>query len=144
MTMLREAITMAALAHDGQTDKAGAPYIFHPLRVASTFSDATLQTIAVLHDVVEDTALTLSDLDAHLPQGIVNAVDALTRRPGETYEDFIVRVGRNPIARQVKIADLRDNLRPGAPHLTTRYEKALSVLAEIDAGRAALEKEPRE
>ncbi|TAA63583.1 HD domain-containing protein [Shinella sp. JR1-6] len=155
--MLREAITMAALAHEGQTDKSGAPYIFHPIRVASTFSDDFLQTIAVLHDVVEDTSITLSDLDAHFPQGVVNAVDALTRREGETYEDFIQRVSRNPSARKVKIADLRDNLRPGAPHLTTRYEKALRVLEEIEhdqdailtsgaypAARAALEKETRD
>ncbi|MGJ7039203.1 (p)ppGpp synthase/HD superfamily hydrolase [Shinella sp. BE166] len=126
--MLSRAIALAAKAHDGQTDKNGAPYIFHPVRVASTFSDETLQTIAVLHDVVEDTAITLSDLDAHFPQGVVNAVDALTRRPGETYEDFILRVSRNPDARKVKIADLRDNLRPGAEHLRPRYEAALKVL----------------
>lgn len=128
MSMLREAITMAALAHDGQTDKSGAPYIFHPLRVASFFSDEFLQVVAVLHDIVEDTVITLSDLDAHFPQGVVNAIDALTRRDGETYEDFILRVCRNPMARKVKIADIRDNLRPGAEHLRPRYERALQVL----------------
>jgi (p)ppGpp synthase/HD superfamily hydrolase len=141
--MLREAITMAALAHDGQTDKNGAPYIFHPIRVASNFSDEILQTIAVLHDIVEDTAITLSDLDAHFPQGVVNAVDALTRRPSEPYEDFILRAGRNPLARQVKIADIRDNLRPGAENLRPRYEAALAVLERND-GRDALSKEPGE
>ncbi len=121
---------MAALAHDGQTDKTGAPYIFHPLRVASTFSDEMLQVIAVLHDLVEDTDTTLSDLDARFPQAVVNAVDALTRRSEESYKEFIDRVARNPNARLVKIADIRDNLRPGVEHLRPRYEAALKVLEQ--------------
>ncbi len=106
--MLRDAITMAMLAHDGQTDKAGAPYIFHPIRVASTFSDEILQVIAVLHDIVEDTEITLADLDARFPRSVVNAIEALTRRDDETYKEFIDRVARNPNARLVKIADVRD------------------------------------
>lgn len=126
--MLTKAIGIAAKAHDGQKDKSGAPYIFHPIRVASTFTDEFLQAIAVLHDVVEDTSITLADLDAQFPQGVVNAVDALTRREGESYEEFIQRVARNPSARKVKIADIRDNLRPGAEHLRPRYEAALRVL----------------
>lgn len=130
MTMLRDAITLAALAHDGQTDKTGAPYIFHPSRVASTFSDEVLQVIAVLHDLVEDTDTTLSDLDARFPQAVVNAVEALTRRSEESYKEFIDRVARNPNARLVKIADIRDNLRPGAEHLRLRYEAALKVLEQ--------------
>lgn len=69
--MLRDATTMVALAHDGQTDKTGAPYVFHPLQVASTFSDEILQVIAVLHDIVEDTETTLADLDARFPQAVV-------------------------------------------------------------------------
>ena len=121
---------MAALAHDGQTDKNGAPYIFHPLRVASTFSDEMLQVIAVLHDLVEDTDTTLSDLDARFPQSVVNAVEALTRRGEESYKEFIDRVARNPNARLVKIADIRDNLRPGAEHLRPRHEAALKVLEQ--------------
>ncbi len=106
--MLRDAITMAMLAHDGQTDKAGAPYIFHPIRVASTFSDEILQVIAVLHDIVEDTEITIADLDARFPRSVVNAIEALTRRDDETYKEFIDRVARNPNARLVKIADVRD------------------------------------
>lgn len=60
--MLEKAIALAASAHAGQVDKAGAPYIFHPIRVASTFSDETLQTVAVLHDVVEDTSVALAEV----------------------------------------------------------------------------------
>lgn len=126
--MLTKAIEIAARAHDGQKDRSGAPYIFHPIRVASTFADEFLQTIAVLHDVVEDADVTLEDLDNHFPQGVVNAVDALTRRGGETYKEFIQRAARNPNARRVKIADIRDNLRPGAEHFRPRYEAALKVL----------------
>lgn len=137
--MLTKAIEIAAKAHDGQKDKTGAPYIFHPIRVASAFADEFLQTIAVLHDVVEDTGVTLAELDRLFPQGVVNAVDALTRRDGEIYEEFILRVARNPNARKVKIADIRDNLRPGAEHLRPRYEAALKVLD--DASRNALDKE---
>ena len=121
---------MAALAHDGQTDKIGAPYIFHSLRVASTFSDEMLQVIAVLHDAVEDTDTALSDIDARLPQAVVNAVEALTRRSEESYKKFIDRVALNPNARLVKIADIRDNLRPGAEHFRLRYEAALKVLEQ--------------
>ncbi len=106
--MLRDAITMAMLANDGQTDKAGALYIFHPIRVASTFSDEILQVIAVLHDIVEDTEITIADLDARFPRSVVNAIEALTRRDDETYKEFIDRVARNPNARLVKIADVRD------------------------------------
>jgi (p)ppGpp synthase/HD superfamily hydrolase len=121
---------MAALAHDGQTDKIGAPYIFHPLRVASIFSDEMLQVIAVLHDAVEDTDTALSDIDARLPQAVVNAVEALTRRSEESYKKFIDLVALNPNARLVKIADIRDNLRPGAEHFRLRYEAALKVLEQ--------------
>ena len=121
---------MAALAHDGQTDKIGAPYIFHPLRVASIFSDEMLQVIAVLHDAVEDTDTALSDIDARLPQAVVNAVEALTRRSEESYKKFIDLVALNPNARLVKIADIRDNLRPGTEHFRLRYEAALKVLEQ--------------
>jgi len=130
MTMLRDAITTVALAPDGQTDKIGAPYIFHPLRVASTFSGQMLQVIAVLHDLVENTDTTLSDLDARLPQSVINTVEALTRRSEESYKEFIDRLARNPNARLVTTADIRDNLRPGAEHLRPRYEAALKVLEQ--------------
>lgn len=126
--MLGKAIEIAAVAHAGQTDKSGLPYIFHPIRVASTFEDEVLQTIAVLHDVVEDTSITLVELDNIFPQGVVTAVEYLTRKEGEEYNEFIDRAGRNPMARLVKIADIRDNLRPGADHLRGRYVEALRRL----------------
>lgn len=98
--------------------------------MASTFSDEILQVIAVLHDIVEDTETTLADLDARFPQAVVNAVEALTRRGEESCKEFIDRVARNPNARLVKIADIRDNLRSGAQPLRSRYEAALKVLEQ--------------
>lgn len=126
--MLEEAIRFAAAAHEGQRDKSGAPYIFHTIRVASTFSDETMQVIAVLHDVIEDTPCTHTDIERVFSIRIADTVLALSRAPHETYVEFIERVNANPTARLIKIADIRDNLRPGAGNLRQRYEQALRIL----------------
>ncbi len=97
---------------------------------------------AVLHDAVEDTDLKLSDLvEAGYQTDVVAAVDSLTRRDNEPYEDYIERVGENEIARRVKTADLRDNLAnnrraPQAPGNAKRIERYESALARLDAHRA--------
>jgi (p)ppGpp synthase/HD superfamily hydrolase len=91
---------------------------------------APCRITAVLHDVVEDGDFGLGDILALFGEETRSAVDALTRRGGESYEDFIARCKTNHIARHVKIADIRDNLRPGAPHLRDRYEAALMALTE--------------
>ncbi len=111
MATLEDAIALAVRAHRGQTDKAGAPYVLHVLRVMLRMPDETAMTAAVLHDVVEDTPHTLDGLRAAgFSEAVVDAVDALTRRGGETYEAFVRRAGRNPVARLVKRADLEDNM----------------------------------
>lgn len=110
MSDLTIAIRIAAELHRGQVDKAGLPYILHPLRVMLSMDDDLRRIVAVLHDVAEDSE------------------DGWRALHDETYEDFILRVSRNPLARQVKIADIRDNLRPGAESLRPRYEAALKVL----------------
>lgn len=108
---LERAIQIAAEAHRGQKDKAGQPYILHPLRVMAACSTEHERVVAVLHDVVEDSAWTLDDLRREgLEDELVEAVDAMTRREGEAYADFVDRAAHNPLARAVKIADLRDNL----------------------------------
>lgn len=110
---LEDAIVLAARAHRGQLDKGGQPYILHPLRVMNEVSGAEAKMAAVLHDVVEDTPVTLARLRAAgFSETVVRAVDALSRRPGEDYLEYVERAGRNRIARQVKLADLRDNLAP--------------------------------
>jgi (p)ppGpp synthase/HD superfamily hydrolase len=111
MATLEDAIEIAVRAHRGQTDKAGAPYVLHVLRVMLKMPDEAAMTAAALHDVVEDTPRTLDDLRAAgFSEAVVEAVDALTRRKGETYEAFVRRAGRNPLARLVKRADLEDNM----------------------------------
>jgi (p)ppGpp synthase/HD superfamily hydrolase len=108
---LEEAIRIAAEAHRGQRDRAGAPYILHPLRMMLRMRTDAERIAAVLHDVVEDTAWTLDDLRARgFPAGVLAAVDALTRRPGEAYDAFVERAAAHPVARRVKLVDLEDNL----------------------------------
>jgi (p)ppGpp synthase/HD superfamily hydrolase len=110
MATLERAIEIAAKAHAGQVDKAGQPYVLHPLRMMLAVTTAEARMAAVLHDVVEDTTVTFDDLRAAgFPASVLEAVEALTKREGEDYEAFIRRVAPNPIAREVKLADLRDN-----------------------------------
>lgn len=111
MATLARAIAIAADAHEGQTDKAGAPYVLHPLRLMQRFDDAEARTVAVLHDVVEDTPWTLEALRAEgFDEAVLAALDALTRRDGEGWETFIERVAADPLATRVKRADLEDNM----------------------------------
>jgi (p)ppGpp synthase/HD superfamily hydrolase len=110
MNTLERAIAIAAKAHEGQTDKGGAPYILHPLRVMMQMRTENEKIVAVLHDVLEDTNATPDDLRAEgFSEPILMALDSVTRRDGEPYEAFIQRAKDNPIGRAVKIADLIDN-----------------------------------
>lgn len=109
--LLEKAIALAATYHAGQTDKAGQPYILHTLRVMMRQQTEDARIVAVLHDVVEDTAITIADLSrAGFSDAVVLAVDLLTRRPDVAYEDYLEAVAANPLARAVKIADLEDNM----------------------------------
>ncbi len=109
---IERALERALAAHRGQRDRAGAPYILHPLHLMSRVGDdADAMVVALLHDVVEDSPLTLDTLRMDgFPAFIVEAVDALTRREGEAYTAFIERAGRNPLARRVKLADIEHNM----------------------------------
>lgn len=110
MSTLERAIALAASAHAGQTDKAGAPYILHVLRVMLRCETNEERMAAVMHDMVEDCGWTLDQLRAEgFPEPVVEGVDAVTRRDGETYEDFVLRAKLHPIGRRVKLADLADN-----------------------------------
>lgn len=141
--LLARAIAIAAEAHRGQQDKAGEPYILHPLRVMMSVEGAEARMVAVLHDVVEDgPGWTLARLrEEGIPEAVVVAVEALSKRPAEEGSDegyfaFVRRVASNPVARIVKLADLRDNLdqtRIQAPtardgERMARYEEALRLL----------------
>lgn len=113
MSSLARAVAIAAQAHSDQVDKYGAPYILHPLRVMMRMGTEEAMMAAVLHDVVEDSAWTLEALRAEgFPEEVLQAVDRLTKRDGESYEVFVERVMEDPLARLVKLADLEDNMDP--------------------------------
>lgn len=118
--LLEKAITLAVDSHRGQTDKQGRPYILHPLRVMHSFTgqeeDDEARIVAVLHDVVEDCDITLQGLTrAGYPAVLVAAIDALSKRRGESYAEYLIRVQLDPLAVRVKLADLKDNLDPARP-----------------------------
>ena len=111
MSSLERAISIAAQAHAGQLDKAGQPYILHPLRVMLRVSSDAERMAAALHDVVEDSEVTLQQLSSEgFPSEVVEAVDALTKRPGETRIQAAHRAAAHPVARVVKLADNAENL----------------------------------
>lgn len=140
MSLLNRALAVATAAHKGQTDKAGLPYLLHPLAVAASLPLADLdgRTVALLHDTVEDTSVTLVDLAAWLPPHLVEAVDALTKRKGETLAAYWARCKANPVAARVKVADMLHNSSPGrlrnlhpkdAARLAAKYKKGLDFFA---------------
>lgn len=139
---LEDAISIAALAHKGQKDKAGRPYLLHPLRMMMQMKSETAMMAAILHDVVEDTGWTLEGLrEQGFSEEVLAAIDCVTNRDGESYEKFIERVQTNPIARQVKIADLEDNMnirrmseiRPKDLERLEKYHKSWSLLTKSES-----------
>ena len=111
MSTLEKAIALAATQHAGQLDKGGQPYILHPLRLMLQFSNPTLQIIAVLHDILEDTATTAEDLEAlGFSTEIIQAIQALTKQTGESRLETAKRTALNPLATQVKYVDVLDNM----------------------------------
>ncbi len=107
--LTRRAMEIAYHAHHGQTDKSGVPYIFHPLHLAEQMEDEITCCVALLHDTVEDTGVTLEDLAREFPAEVVEAVRLLTHAPGTDYLDYVRPIRDNPIALKVKLADLDHN-----------------------------------
>jgi len=111
MMNLNKAIDMAASAHIDQYRWDGSPYILHPIRVMLKMDNDEDMIVAVLHDVIEDTNITVLDLmEQELDEVLINAVVALTKDESESYEDYLIRVKNNLIARKVKVEDIKDNL----------------------------------
>lgn len=109
--LLAQAIAIAATAHQRQRDRANHPYVLHPLRMMMRGKTDAEKVVAILHDVVEDTDWTLEKLTkVGFPAYIVAALDCLTHRSGESYEEFIDRILTNDLATQVKQYDLEDNM----------------------------------
>ena len=106
-----DALVIATVAHEGMVDKGGAPYVGHPARVAAAVDGNSDKVVALLHDVIEDCNVSIhAEMFDELSMAERAALDAISKRPGEEYADYLKRVAVNPIARRVKIADIEDNM----------------------------------
>ncbi|MEU5690497.1 HD domain-containing protein [Actinosynnema sp. NPDC020468] len=138
---VENAVLIAREAHRGQVDKSGKPYIGHPLRVMARVVGDHARMAAVLHDVVEDTPVTAADLlAAGCPPEVVATVVALSHLDGEPQEDYLRRVAADPVAVEVKRADIADNTSPvrmadldqaTRTRLEAKYAAALDLLDRL-------------
>lgn len=108
-TLTRKAMQICFDAHKEQKDKTNLPYVFHPFHLAEQMEDEYSCVVALLHDVVEDTHWTLEDLSSFFPKDIIEALTLLTHDPSVEYMDYIKAIKPNPIAKKVKLADLKHN-----------------------------------
>lgn len=139
--MTKKAINVMYEAHQGQKDKGGFPYCFHPYQVAQGMEDEISCTCALLHDVVEDTDITMEDLtDMGFPKEVTDVLKLLTHEKGIPYMDYVRNLAENPTARRVKLADLKHNSDlTRLKEVTDRdleriekYRKAIAFLEGID------------
>lgn len=136
--LTKKAMRIAYTAHHGQLDKAGLPYISHPLHVAEQMPDEVTTCVALLHDVVEDTDVTLEDLAREFPPEVVHGVALMTHREGVPYLEYVRELSKDPVAHTVKLADLEHNMDetrrpPDMPEaererLRNKYAAALAIL----------------
>ena len=135
--MLNLAIKIAVDSHRDQIDKGGNPYILHPLRVMLSMNNKSDRICALLHDVIEDSAMTFDDLRNYgFTEELLQTIDCLTKRVGESYESFLERVLTDKRAIRIKIADIEDNMdltrisniSEADLKRVKKYERALSVL----------------
>jgi (p)ppGpp synthase/HD superfamily hydrolase len=110
MANLDEALVLVSTNFRGVKDKSGTPYVLHCIRVMMSVESLDAKMVAVMHDLVEDTPMTLAQLkEKGFSETVLNGVDLVTHRSDVTYEDYIVQIKSNPLAREVKLADLKDN-----------------------------------
>ena len=108
--LTKKAMILCFEAHKEQKDKSGLPYVHHPFHLAEQMTDEATTIVALLHDVVEDTSVTLEDLkNEGFPQEVVDAIALMTHNDGSPYMDYVARIKQNPIAKAVKLADLTHN-----------------------------------
>ena len=132
---LKDSIALATKYHKGQVDKGGKPYINHPIRVMKKMMFEDEKMVAVMHDIVEDTSITLQDLkDMGYNSYIVNSIDCLTKRDGESYDKFVERTLTDTMASYVKLADLEDNMDTNRLiQLTNEDKKRLKKYKQVHA-----------
>ena len=135
----KKAMKLCFAAHKDQVDKSGMPYVFHPFHLAEQMTDEATTVTALLHDVVEDTDYTLNDLRAMgFPEAAVDAIAMMTHDPKVPYLDYVAKIKTNPVARAVKLADLRhnsdlsrlDTVDEKALERVEKYRKAIRLLEE--------------
>lgn len=138
-TLTKKALRLCFDAHKEQTDKTGMPYVFHPFHLAEQMTDEISTVCALLHDVVEDTDYTLEDLSKMgYPSEVIDVLKLLTHDPEVPYFDYVKAISVNPIAKQVKLADLAhngdvtrlDEIDERAISRTEKYKKAIALLSE--------------
>ena len=139
--MTKKALCIAYKAHEGQVDKTGVPYIFHPFHLAESMTDENSTIVALLHDVMEDTDWTIDDLEKEgFNEDILTALKLMTHNPAEPYMDYISRLSTCPVARQVKLADLYHNSdrtrveNPDEKMLKRweKYDRAIQLLKSVN------------
>ena len=137
--LTKKALKLCFEAHKEQVDKSGMPYVFHPFHLAEQMTDEATTVVALLHDVVEDTATTFEDLEKQgFSDEIINALKLLTHEKKAPYMDYIGEIKKNKIATKVKLADLRHNsdltrldvIDEKALNRKEKYEKAIKLLGE--------------
>ncbi len=135
--MTKKALKLCFEAHKDQTDKSGMPYVFHPFHLAENMTDEYTTTVALLHDVVEDTDYTLSDLkDMGFPEKVTDALALLTHDKSVPYMEYVEKIKQNPVARAVKLTDLThnsdlsrlDTVDEKALRRVEKYKKAMEIL----------------
>ncbi len=135
--MTNLAIRIAYKAHEGQTDECDIPYFLHPYHLAEQMTDEATTCVALLHDVVEDTDVTFKDLENYgFGEEIITALRYLTHDKSVAYMDYILKIKENPIAMQVKLADLKhnsdlsryDEIEDWMPKRNEKYIKAIELL----------------
>lgn len=140
--MTIKAMKLAYEAHQGQVDKSGVPYIFHPCHLAEQMDDEISCCCALLHDVIEDTNITMEDLKKLFPSEVTEVVSLLTHRESDDYFDYVRKIKENPVAKKVKLADLahnsdtsrniliQNNDTKATEKRLEKYEKAKKILLE--------------
>ena len=134
--LTRKAMIIAYNAHQKQFDRAGVPYIFHPIHLAEQMDSETECVVALLHDVIEDTSVTFEDLEKEFPSEVIEILKLLTRDKKTDYMDYIEKIKSNSIATKVKIIDIQHNSDESRLDKVTeedilrrdKYKKALEIL----------------
>ena len=134
--LTKKALMISFDAHKDQTDKSGMPYVYHPFHLAEQMDDEYSTCVALLHDVVEDTDITLDELLKEFPSKVTEAIALMTHDDNVPYLDYVAKIKQNPIAAKVKLADLKhnsdlsrlDKVDENALKRVAKYQKAIKLL----------------